>query len=100
MATVRAGRTGSPLRNSPPPVPRSRAAFTAAGEHLLGGVPMTWMRMWPGGFPVYQAAARGARRAQGIHREVASVEVVIAAVARIAIEIEIGPALAELLAAS
>ncbi len=41
--------------------PKSRAAFQAAGEHLLGGVPMTWMRMWPGGFPVYQAAARGAR---------------------------------------
>src|SRR5215468_7519383 len=41
--------------------PRSRAAFAAAGGHLLGGVPMTWMRMWPGGFPVYQAAARGAR---------------------------------------
>jgi glutamate-1-semialdehyde 2,1-aminomutase len=41
--------------------PRSRAAFERAGGHLLGGVPMTWMRMWPGGFPVYQAAARGAR---------------------------------------
>ena len=41
--------------------PRSRAAFEAAGEHLLGGVPMTWMRMWPGGFPVYQASASGAR---------------------------------------
>jgi glutamate-1-semialdehyde 2,1-aminomutase len=39
----------------------SRAAFHKAGEHLLGGVPMTWMRMWSGGFPVYQAAARGAR---------------------------------------
>jgi glutamate-1-semialdehyde 2,1-aminomutase len=41
--------------------PRSKAAFESAGRHLLGGVPMTWMRMWPGGFPVYQAAARGAR---------------------------------------
>ena len=41
--------------------PRSRAAFAAAGGHLLGGVPMTWMRMWPGGFPVYQASAAGAR---------------------------------------
>jgi glutamate-1-semialdehyde 2,1-aminomutase len=39
----------------------SRAAFQGAGEHLLGGVPMTWMRMWSGGFPVYQAAANGAR---------------------------------------
>ena len=41
--------------------PRSRAAFSSARAHLLGGVPMTWMRMWSGGFPVYQAAARGAR---------------------------------------
>ena len=41
--------------------PRSRAAFAAAGGHLLGGVPMTWMRMWPGGFPLYQASASGAR---------------------------------------
>ena len=39
----------------------SRAAFQGAAEHLLGGVPMTWMRMWSGGFPVYQAAAHGAR---------------------------------------
>jgi glutamate-1-semialdehyde 2,1-aminomutase len=36
-------------------------AFREAGAHLLGGVPMTWMRMWPGGFPLYQAAASGAR---------------------------------------
>ena len=27
--------------------PASRDAFAAAGKHLLGGVPMTWMRMWP-----------------------------------------------------
>src|ERR1700722_15245231 len=36
-------------------------AFHEAGAHLLGGVPMTWMRMWAGGFPLYQAAASGAR---------------------------------------
>ncbi len=41
--------------------PGSRRAFEQAGEHLLGGVPMTWMRMWPGGFPLYLATARGAR---------------------------------------
>ncbi len=41
--------------------PSSRRAFAAAGENLLGGVPMTWMRMWPGGFPLYLAGARGAR---------------------------------------
>jgi glutamate-1-semialdehyde 2,1-aminomutase len=41
--------------------PSSRKAFAAAGTNLLGGVPMTWMRMWPGGFPLYLASARGAR---------------------------------------
>ena len=39
----------------------SRDAFSAGGHHLLGGVPMTWMRMWSGGFPLYQATASGAR---------------------------------------
>jgi glutamate-1-semialdehyde 2,1-aminomutase len=39
----------------------SQRAFSAAGAHLLGGVPMTWMRMWPGGFPLYLATAHGAR---------------------------------------
>jgi glutamate-1-semialdehyde 2,1-aminomutase len=28
--------------------PASLRAFDAAGAHLLGGVPMTWMRAWPG----------------------------------------------------
>jgi glutamate-1-semialdehyde 2,1-aminomutase len=41
--------------------PRSAAAFQGSGAHLLGGVPMTWMRMWPGGFPLYLAGAGGAR---------------------------------------
>jgi glutamate-1-semialdehyde 2,1-aminomutase len=41
--------------------PASRAAFAAGGANLLGGVPMTWMRMWPGGFPLYLASAHGAR---------------------------------------
>jgi len=41
--------------------PRSREAYAAAGRNLLGGVPMTWMRMWPGGFPLYMAGAAGAR---------------------------------------
>jgi glutamate-1-semialdehyde 2,1-aminomutase len=41
--------------------PGSRQAFAAAGANLLGGVPMTWMRMWPGGFPLYLASANGAR---------------------------------------
>jgi glutamate-1-semialdehyde 2,1-aminomutase len=41
--------------------PASRDAFEATGSHLLGGVPMTWMRMWSGGFPLYYAGASGAR---------------------------------------
>jgi glutamate-1-semialdehyde 2,1-aminomutase len=41
--------------------PLSRAAFGAAAGHLLGGVPMTWMRMWAGGFPLYLDRAHGAR---------------------------------------
>jgi glutamate-1-semialdehyde 2,1-aminomutase len=41
--------------------PRSRDAFGASGQNLLGGVPMTWMRMWAGGFPLYLAGAHGAR---------------------------------------
>jgi glutamate-1-semialdehyde 2,1-aminomutase len=40
--------------------PKSAAAHDAAAAHLLGGVPMTWMRMWPGGFPLYLASASGA----------------------------------------
>jgi glutamate-1-semialdehyde 2,1-aminomutase len=41
--------------------PRSREASAASGHNLLGGVPMTWMRMWPGGFPLYLAGAHGAQ---------------------------------------
>ncbi|MDQ2874227.1 MAG: transaminase [Actinomycetota bacterium] len=39
--------------------PRSRQAFAAA-EHLFGGVPMTWMNMRAGAFPLYLDTARGA----------------------------------------
>jgi glutamate-1-semialdehyde 2,1-aminomutase len=41
--------------------PRSAAAYAAAEPHLLGGVPMTWMNMAAGGFPLYLARARGGR---------------------------------------
>jgi glutamate-1-semialdehyde 2,1-aminomutase len=41
----------------------SQRAFARSGGNLLGGVPMTWMRMWPGGFPLYLATAHGARLA-------------------------------------
>ena len=41
--------------------PRSAAAYAAARPHLLGGVPMTWMNLAAGGFPLYLDHARGAR---------------------------------------
>lgn len=40
--------------------PQSRALF-AAGDHLLGRVPMTWMNKWAGGYPLYLQSARGNR---------------------------------------
>jgi glutamate-1-semialdehyde 2,1-aminomutase len=39
----------------------SRAAFDTGQPHLLGGVPMTWMAKWAGGFPLYFTEARGNR---------------------------------------
>ena len=38
----------------------SRDAFEDAGS-LVGGVPMPWMLEWPNPYPLYAAAARGAR---------------------------------------
>jgi glutamate-1-semialdehyde 2,1-aminomutase len=40
--------------------PRSRHLFGQA-EHLFGRVPMTWMAMWSGGFPLYLDSAHGNR---------------------------------------
>ncbi|HET9759217.1 MAG TPA: aspartate aminotransferase family protein, partial [Nocardioidaceae bacterium] len=40
--------------------PRS-AALYAGAEHLFGRVPMTWMNMWSGGFPLYLDRAWGNR---------------------------------------
>jgi glutamate-1-semialdehyde 2,1-aminomutase len=40
--------------------PRSRELFASAAN-LFGGVPMTWMNMWSGGFPLYLDHARGNR---------------------------------------
>jgi glutamate-1-semialdehyde 2,1-aminomutase len=40
--------------------PRSKELFDRAG-HLFGGVPMTWMAKWSGGFPLHLAEARGNR---------------------------------------
>jgi glutamate-1-semialdehyde 2,1-aminomutase len=41
--------------------PRSRELAERARRSLLGGVPMTWMMRWAGGFPVFLAEAEGAR---------------------------------------
>jgi glutamate-1-semialdehyde 2,1-aminomutase len=40
--------------------PTSKAAF-AAGSHLFGQVPMTWMNKWSGGFPLSFVEAKGNR---------------------------------------
>ena len=40
--------------------PRSRELFAAA-DNLFGRVPMTWMNMWSGGFPLYLDRATGNR---------------------------------------
>lgn len=40
--------------------PRSQALY-ASGDNLLGQVPMTWMNMWAGGFPLGFDSAHGAR---------------------------------------
>lgn len=41
--------------------PRSYELYTRAQSSLLGGVPMTWMMKWAGGFPVFMRGANGAR---------------------------------------
>jgi glutamate-1-semialdehyde 2,1-aminomutase len=41
--------------------PRSRGLFERGRRTLLGGVPMTWMLEWAGGFPVFVDRAEGAR---------------------------------------
>jgi glutamate-1-semialdehyde 2,1-aminomutase len=40
--------------------PRSRELFARSRRSLLGGVPMSWMRKWAGGFPPVAAEALGA----------------------------------------
>ncbi|MET0614184.1 MAG: aspartate aminotransferase family protein [Thermoleophilaceae bacterium] len=40
--------------------PRSRGLHEEARASLLAGVPMAWMTMWPGGFPLYLERASGA----------------------------------------
>jgi glutamate-1-semialdehyde 2,1-aminomutase len=40
--------------------PKSKAMYDAAA-HLFGRVPMTWMNMWAGGYPLYLDSAHGNR---------------------------------------
>src|SRR5215217_7037450 len=39
--------------------PRSRELYQRARGSLLGGVPMSWMMKWAGGFPLFAASAEG-----------------------------------------
>jgi glutamate-1-semialdehyde 2,1-aminomutase len=41
--------------------PRSQELYAQTSRTLLGGVPMSWMTMWAGGFPLFFEQARGAR---------------------------------------
>jgi glutamate-1-semialdehyde 2,1-aminomutase len=41
--------------------PRAAARHAAGESALLGGVPMPWMMLWPGGFPIVATRAKGAR---------------------------------------
>ena len=41
--------------------PESQRLHTRAQRSLIGGVPMSWMTMWPGGFPIVARDAEGAR---------------------------------------
>lgn len=41
--------------------PASKALFERATGSWLGGVPMSWMRIWEGGFPVFVDKAEGSR---------------------------------------
>ncbi len=39
--------------------PRSKELFERAKKSLVGGVPMSWMRIWSGGFPVFVKDSEG-----------------------------------------
>src|SRR5687768_18389688 len=39
--------------------PTSRDLYERAGNSLFGGVPMSWMMKWAGGFPVFAERAEG-----------------------------------------
>ncbi len=41
--------------------PKSNEQYRKSREHLLGGVPMAWMKRWPGAFPIFARSATGAK---------------------------------------
>jgi len=41
--------------------PKSRALHEETMKSFVGGVPMSWMRIWPGGFPIFADKAEGSR---------------------------------------
>ena len=41
--------------------PKSEALFERAKRNFVGGVPMSWMRIWVGAFPVFVERAQGTR---------------------------------------
>ncbi|MBX5470361.1 MAG: aspartate aminotransferase family protein [Thermoleophilaceae bacterium] len=49
--------------------PRSRELYARSRGSLVGGVPMSWMTMWAGGFPLFLEDARGARVVDADGRE-------------------------------
>jgi glutamate-1-semialdehyde aminotransferase len=62
--TLDAGRLASALAREQAEFERTHpraAARHAAASAMLGGVPMPWMMLWAGGFPVIAAHAKGAR---------------------------------------
>jgi glutamate-1-semialdehyde 2,1-aminomutase len=41
--------------------PKSKSLYAEARKHYVGGVPMSWMRIWDGGFPIFVEHAQGTR---------------------------------------
>ena len=64
MATIDRGRLREALRREGERFlathPRSHALFERARLSLLGGVPMSWMVRWAGGFPIFATGGTGA----------------------------------------
>jgi glutamate-1-semialdehyde 2,1-aminomutase len=40
--------------------PKSKALYEEARQYFVAGVPMSWMRIWPGAFPIFIREATGA----------------------------------------